>query len=216
MEEDLRQSSVSTDHLAFERAGLSPRLTRAAKSGGQQSSPVNEAGGNSPNMGRRFSLQPSTSNGRRMSKSITKYVSPYSFWKNLSLQKEENSAEKSQQQPAENTYRMEPKSPFPVEDIKRIIEFTLKSYLRRNTNYKTLPAGHMVKFLSSNILGQVKKLNTERYKIVCLVNIGSKNNSSIQIASRCLWNNKSDTFASVNFENSSLFVSCVVYGVYYE
>ena len=220
MDEDLRPSSISTENSVSEETWTPARFRRATIAGrnagrpGERHSPLPSEKGEY-SMGKRFSV-PSPSTGRRMSKAVSTYISPYSVWRNLSSQKEEMPEDLSERPIVENTYRMEPKVPFPVEEIKQIIDSTFHSYLGHNTKYNPLQAGYLTKFLSSTILKQIKNLNIERYKTVCLVNIGSKHNSSVRIASRCLWNNDSDSFASVNFENASLFASCVVYGIYFE
>lgn len=216
MDEDLRPSSISTDNSVSEESCFSARFrgsTIAGRNAEKRSPPPSEKGDYS--VGKRYSV-PSPSTGRRMSKAVSSYISPYSVWRNLASQKEEMPEDLSVRPILENTYRMEPKVGFPVEEIKQVIDHTFHSYLGHNTKYNPLQAGYLTKFLSSTILKQVKNLDIDRYKTVCLVNIGSKHNSSVRIASRCLWNNDSDTFASVNFENASLFASCVVYGIYFE
>lgn len=218
MDEDLRRSSISTaDNSVSEDSWFPTRFRRstiAGRNADRQSPSPSEKGDYST--GKRFSVLLSPSTGRKMSKAVSTYISPYRVWRNLSSQKEQTPEDLSERPLMENTYRMEPKVAFPVGEIKRIIDRTFQSYLGHNTKYNPLQAGYLTKFLSSTILKQIKNLNIDRYKTVCLVNIGSKHNTSVRIASRCLWNNDSDSFASANFENASLFASCVVYGIYFE
>ncbi|XP_073241345.1 dynein light chain Tctex-type 5-like [Porites lutea] len=86
----------------------------------------------------------------------------------------------------ENTYRLEPKTRFPEIKVKAVLNEVLEK-LESHT-YSPTHSPFLVKLLSTRVLEKVKRLNIERYKIVCLVTIGSKASQGLRIASRCLWN----------------------------
>lgn len=55
-----------------------------------------------------------------------------------------------------------------------------------------------------------------RYKLIVIVYIGQRDDQSILIGSRCLWNPKIDTVSSYALRNSTLFALANVYAVYFE
>lgn len=155
---------------------------------------------------------------RRGSKPAGSYVSPYRLWRQLSdsfRTKQDAADEEEKKQAVENTYRTEPKRKFPEREVEEIIKNSLVDMLARQI-YSPSECGFLTKLLSSRIMEQVKNLNIERYKLVCLVNVGSKHNQGVRVASRCLWNEEYDTHVTASVENGTLFAVATVYGVYYE
>ena len=114
----------------------------------------------------------------------------------------------------ENTYRLEPKTRFPEIKVKAVLNEVLEK-LESHT-YSPTHSPFLAKLLSTRVLENVKRLNIERYKIVCLVTIGSKASQGLRIASRCLWNDQFDTVVSASFETKDFFAVGTVYGIYYE
>ncbi|KAJ7351678.1 hypothetical protein OS493_036093 [Desmophyllum pertusum] len=114
----------------------------------------------------------------------------------------------------ENTYRMEPKVRFPEGKVRALIQEALDT-LESHT-YSASHSPFLAKLLSGRVLENVKQLNIERYKVVCLVTIGSKASQGLRLASRCLWNDQFDTFVSACFEGQEFFAVGTVYGVYFE
>ena len=164
--------------------------------------------------GRRVSVAPQ--GGRKASKAGTPYVSPYRLWRKLSDSIHDKKLTcNEEQQTVENTYRTEPKRKFPEREVREIIRNSLEDMLARQT-YTAGECGFLTKLLSSKIIEQVKSLNIERYKLVCLVNVGSKHGQGIKVASRCLWNAEYDTHVTATVENRTLFAVATVYGVYFE
>lgn len=114
----------------------------------------------------------------------------------------------------ENTYRLEPKIRFPEGKVRAVIKEALDTLASHTYNANHSP--FVAKLLSARVLENVKQLNIERYKVVCLVTIGSKERQGLRLASRCLWNDQFDTFVSVCFEGEHFFAVGTVYGVYFE
>lgn len=114
----------------------------------------------------------------------------------------------------ENTYRLEPKMKFPVIKVRKIVKDVL-STLNGHT-YDPKESSFVSKLLSKRILDEVRLLNIERYKIVCLMSIGSKSRQGLRIASRCLWNTEHDTFVTETLDKQSFYAIATVYAMYYE
>ncbi|KAK1339918.1 hypothetical protein QTO34_018482 [Cnephaeus nilssonii] len=108
-----------------------------------------------------------------------------------------------------------PTKHFPVVTVNHILKDVLTNYLQEE-QYDPELCRQMTKTISEVIKAQVKDLMIPRYKLVVIVHIGPRHGQSILIGSRCLWNPKSDTFASYVFRNSSLFALANVYAVYFE
>ena len=175
------------------------------KSPNRRTSTSSEASGKPPS--RRGSQKPGES-----------YVSPYRLWRRLSDTIQEKSLtcrDYDRKQPIQNTYRTEPKRKFPEGEVREIIKNSLEGMLSEQT-YSAKECGFLTKLLSSRIIEQVKSLNIERYKLVCLVNVGSKHNQGLMVASRCLWNAEYDTHVTAIAENGTLFAVATVYAVYFE
>nr|XP_034359181.1 tctex1 domain-containing protein 1 isoform X1 [Arvicanthis niloticus] len=115
----------------------------------------------------------------------------------------------------ENTYQLGPTKPFPVATVNRILEDVLITYLQE-AQYDPEFCRQMTKTISEVIKTQVKELVIPRYKLIVTVYIGQRDDQSILIGSRCLWDPKSDTVSSYTFKNSTLFALANVYAVYFE
>ncbi|KAK3715772.1 hypothetical protein QZH41_002281 [Actinostola sp. cb2023] len=150
---------------------------------------------------------------RKTSRSFSTYVSPYS--QKFQVQDLVPSKREEFKKDFENTYRMKPKQTFPVDEIRQIILKNLQNTVGEEV-YSHLNPNLVCKTLSQLIKDQVKSLNIDRYKVVCLVTIGAKNRERVRVASRCLWDANFDRFASATVENGSLFAVGTVYGLYYE
>ncbi|XP_003504466.3 tctex1 domain-containing protein 1 isoform X2 [Cricetulus griseus] len=114
-----------------------------------------------------------------------------------------------------NTYQLGPTKYFPVATVNRILKDVLTAYLQE-AKYDPEFCKQMTKTISEVIKAQVKELMIPRYKLIVIVYIGQRDCQSILIASRCLWDPKSDTVSSYTFTNSTLFAVANVYGVYFE
>ncbi|XP_046571822.1 dynein light chain Tctex-type protein 2B-like [Haliotis rubra] len=117
----------------------------------------------------------------------------------------------------ENTYKMEPEEEgkFSTRKCQQIIYGILESYLSgKEYNGKTFP--HLTKTLADLIKERVKSSGLSRYKIVSYVTVVEKREQGLNHASRCLWDDSSDNFASAIFETPTFFVVGNVYATYYE
>lgn len=115
----------------------------------------------------------------------------------------------------ENTYKMSPSTAFPENQIKEVIERVLSHELG-DTLYEAESCRQMAAHISDIIKKEVKNLDLDRYKLVCIVHIGQRGNQEIKVGSRCLWDVKLDTYISVEYQNTSLFAIATVFGIYFE
>ncbi|XP_071484988.1 dynein light chain Tctex-type 5-like [Diadema antillarum] len=115
----------------------------------------------------------------------------------------------------ENTYRMEPRNRFVAERVEPILKEILEKHLEKAV-YEPIQCSQLAKTVVAEIKQQVKELNFERYKIVCLVDIGEKRSQDFHMGSRCLWDSQRDTFATASYENTSIFATAIVFAVYFE
>ena len=116
----------------------------------------------------------------------------------------------------ENTFKMEPDVKFSPCIVEKIAERVLAEELH-DTEYDPDRCKELSQKLAAAIMERVKGLSYKRYKLVALVTIGSlKERPGMHFGSRCLWNHKLDTFATVKFANRSLFALANIYGLYFE
>ena len=118
----------------------------------------------------------------------------------------------------ENTYQTEPCQNYKFNSSK--VETITKNVLTERLKdevYDPATCKELSQDLAAQIMEKVKTLKFQRYKLVAVVSIGSlRERPGMQFGSRCLWNQDTDTFASVKFTNGSLFAVAMVYGLYYE
>ncbi|NWI60076.1 TC1D4 protein, partial [Calyptomena viridis] len=117
----------------------------------------------------------------------------------------------------ENTYRMGPDEgcKFNAGQVQRVLEGTLSSALG-TTVYRPQGSAQLVQNLTELLQSRVKEVMPPRYKLVCHVVLGQQGQQSLLVASRGLWDPKTDSFASATFSNASLFAVATVHGVYFE
>jgi len=73
------------------------------------------------------------------------------------------------------------------------------------------------KEIADNIKTAVRsKLNLKRYKLVVQVTIVQNKDQGIHVASRCLWNEKTDGYASCQFKDEKITASALIFGIYAE
>jgi D-alanyl-D-alanine dipeptidase len=113
----------------------------------------------------------------------------------------------------ENTYRTEPVVIFPSAEVRNVVKTTLEVMLA-DKNYSPEESKKLTEEIANNVKAKVKRLNTKRYKLVVFVTVGPATTASIAFASRCVWNEKQDTFVEQSHNNGSIFATVLVYGVH--
>ena len=61
---------------------------------------------------------------------------------------------------------------------------------------------------------QICSMGYSRHKIICNVILGQMQDQGVKMSSRCLWDPDTDDWASVQFQNDSLFAIATVHGIY--
>ena len=74
----------------------------------------------------------------------------------------------------------------------------------------------LARSLSDTIRNKLKTMKFPRYKFVCLVTIVDKSQAGLIMGSRCLWDEGSDNYATVNVSNSSVEAVAIVYAIHQE
>ena len=116
----------------------------------------------------------------------------------------------------ENTYKLDPTVRFRSSDVERTTEAVLIERLK-DEKYDPSTCKELSQEMAAKIMDKLKALKIKHYKLVALVSIGSvSERPGMQFGSRCLWNENTDSFASVKFTNGSLFAVAMVYGFYFE
>ncbi|XP_038049564.1 tctex1 domain-containing protein 1-like [Patiria miniata] len=115
----------------------------------------------------------------------------------------------------ENSYRMEPPKRFVPERVKQILCETLEKELA-NMTYEPISCSTQCKSIAQEVKLRVKALDYQRFKLVCIVNIGEKRDQDVRLGSRCLWDADRDNFACASYENQHIYATATVYAIYYE
>ncbi|XP_035671248.1 tctex1 domain-containing protein 1-like [Branchiostoma floridae] len=116
----------------------------------------------------------------------------------------------------ENTYKMEPDFKFQSHLIEGPARDILETHLK-DQPYDAATCRTQAQDLAGKIMDATKNLNIKRYKLVTIVSIGSlKERPGMHFGSRCLWNDKTDSFTTVKYTNGSLFAVAMIYGLYFE
>jgi len=97
------------------------------------------------------------------------------------------------------------------EIVKSIVDSRMNTF-----RYNPEIAGVMMKILTSECKDAVKKLNFDRCKIVVHVTIGEIRGQSVQLVSRCAWDELNDDTVSYSMQNKTVFCNAMIFGVYCE
>lgn len=120
-------------------------------------------------------------------------------------------------QPRPNTYRMEPDNEYrfrPYRIHPKILEVVIEQMKDRTYNPQTVT--ELVKDVSRSVHQLMKNFQLPRYKLIVQTVIAQKYEQLVRIASRCLWDPKTDNMLSVQYETKDMVVVVTVYGVYCE
>ena len=160
----------------------------------------------------------SDKNGRPPKINFFKLVVATRAWHRLAKNSSSKTSEKSKPVPQfENTYRTEPGDGqhFSATRVEEVLKSTLENRLER-VKYSADTVRLLTTEITADIKSKVKAMEFPRFKIVCNVIITENKRQGLEIASRCVWNDGTDNFASYTYKNASLIAVANVYGVYYE
>ncbi|XP_075689146.1 dynein light chain Tctex-type protein 2B-like [Rhinoderma darwinii] len=108
-----------------------------------------------------------------------------------------------------------PSQRFPYSLAKELMQEFLTSKLR-NLTYDPSTTADLTKNMCEDIKKMVRRVTPPRYKLICNMAIGSKNQEDILMTSQCLWDSYSDNVTSCSFQNSTMFCVVSVFAVYFE
>ncbi|XP_071826924.1 dynein light chain Tctex-type 5-like [Apostichopus japonicus] len=116
----------------------------------------------------------------------------------------------------EPSYQIEPIKKLRHSEVQRLAENELERFLA-DLRYDPITCRELTREIASAILEKIKEMNVPRYKYVVVVSLGSeKGNPGVQLGSRCLWNDSTDSSLTVHFHNKYLFAVAIIYGLYKE
>ncbi|XP_052809196.1 dynein light chain Tctex-type protein 2B-like [Mya arenaria] len=117
----------------------------------------------------------------------------------------------------ENTYKMKPDENVKLTcpKIKSAVETLLQDELG-DFGYEQDFASKLTCDLSDKIKDTVKELGFNRHKIAVNVMVGQAADQGMEVASRCVWDDKNDNSVCVTFSHKDLFVVALVFGAYFE
>jgi hypothetical protein len=107
----------------------------------------------------------------------------------------------------ENEYRFRP---YKLQD--KILEILIEQM--KGQTYNPATVNDLVKDISRTVHQLMKTVELPRYKIITQTTIGQKLDQILSVASRCLWDPKTDNMISVNYECRDMFGIVNVYAVY--
>ncbi|XP_026814540.1 tctex1 domain-containing protein 2-like [Rhopalosiphum maidis] len=116
----------------------------------------------------------------------------------------------------QNTYRLESKNTFNENKALIVIKNETMKHLNNETRYNPDDATRIAANMSLSIRDGIYDLDFERYKIVCIVEIGEKKDQGIMSIARLLRDFNKDKYVYSNFENHHLFATIMVGAFYYE
>ncbi|GFN90078.1 TCTEX1 domain-containing protein 2-like [Plakobranchus ocellatus] len=117
----------------------------------------------------------------------------------------------------ENTYKLGPDegTEFFPSKAKNEIEVFLEQHMR-DVTYDPSTAAQLTQTIADKVKNLTKELNCPRYKVVSTVVVGECKNQGLETASRCLWDDGKDNFATVCHKNKTIFAVVTVFAVYFE
>ena len=119
--------------------------------------------------------------------------------------------------PRPNTYRLEPDNEYrfrPYRIQPKVLE--ILSDRMKDKTYSKETGSDLVKEITRSVHQLMKNFQIPRYKIVVQTVITQKFEQLLRVASRSLWNPKTDNMISVNYETKDMVAVVTVYGVYFE
>ncbi|XP_060085655.1 dynein light chain Tctex-type protein 2B-like [Ylistrum balloti] len=117
----------------------------------------------------------------------------------------------------QNTYRLEPlpKEKFDPSRVNTIMYNVLESYLD-GEKYDPKMCSNLAQNLTDVIKNRVKELGYVRYKLICNVIIGENSAQGMRVASRCLWDASTDSYAQASYSKGEIYAVATVYATYFE
>lgn len=107
------------------------------------------------------------------------------------------------------------KHKFSAGKVEKFMQPLLESYLDGRT-YESKECSQLSKGITEAMKTRVKDMDFHRYKFIVNVTIGQNRRQGFQYASREVWNPETDNYATVFYQNSSLFAVATIFALYFE
>ena len=118
----------------------------------------------------------------------------------------------------ENTFQISPSFRIQTQlnSIEKHAKSCLDTILMTTPSYDAVNGRNACKSACSSIHKHIKTLKIDRYRFCVSVFVGEYGNFDIRHGSKCLWNDKFDTFVSVasSQTNKGIYATATVYLVY--
>ena len=115
----------------------------------------------------------------------------------------------------ENSYRLEPSEKFPYTVVREIMKKVMHDLIG-DEEYDAEKCTMLSANLADVIKQKAKEVCSPRYKIVTNISIGQLNGSSLCLTSRCLWNERFDSYSEYTYTNGKLYAVGLVHGLFSE
>ena len=112
------------------------------------------------------------------------------------------------------TYQTGPQKEFSAHEVRKIIKETFENTFESNET--ALSRSALCKNLTEAIKIKTRRMNYDRYRIIVHVYLCSKENITLNVTSRCVWDDKIDNYAEYQYEGKDFYVLGIVYGIYKE
>eukprot|EP00112_Aurelia_sp_Birch-Aquarium-sp1_P017312 Seg3998.2 transcript_id=Seg3998.2/GoldUCD/mRNA.D3Y31 product="Tctex1 domain-containing protein 1-B" protein_id=Seg3998.2/GoldUCD/D3Y31 len=124
---------------------------------------------------------------------------------------------KSKQMQLANTYKLGPDgdTSFREDEVKKTIEALFEAKIG-GMKYDADRCKLLCMELATEIKNEVKLLDFQRYKFIAEVTISSLKGQGLRAVSRCVWDERFDSYVSCTYRNATMCVIAVLYGVYQE
>lgn len=111
------------------------------------------------------------------------------------------------------TYQTAPTVPIKPNEILRIAQRILEERLKGKT-YSPSSMKKAASQISVLIREDIKKLNLDRYRIICQVTVGEKCDQDVFMNFLSLWKHEVDHYAVATYEETTFFATALVFLVY--
>lgn len=115
----------------------------------------------------------------------------------------------------ENTYRTDPKQEetFSCSKMEGLMKDVMEEVIG-STTYDPITCNALVTTVANRIKDSAKIYPWTRYRFIVYVIIGQNSKTTIEVGSRCLWNEHHDTYASYKYENKTMYAVATCYAIY--
>ena len=169
---------------------------------------------------KRLSIAPGPSSGPNQANiaSLLMMKRKLSRWRANRMFSWNMSSVPTKKKPLENTFKMEPENntKFCAVKIQTLVQDILEDMLQNQRGYDAKICFSMSQCITDTIKARVKGLGYHRYKLVVHVTMAQDSSQGLEVASRCVWDNERDNFATASYKTGDLVVIANVFGTYFE